>query len=243
MPRDRDFKRHVRARMQKTGEAYTTARKHLLDKAETRRPTPADESPLPVPADVAPAEAPDYAGIAGMRDATIEAKTGRTWKQWVITLDEIGAARMEHRDIARFVSDHLGIDGWWAQTVTVGYERIRGLRERGQRRGGSYEANKTRTFAVPVTALFDACADEATRSRWLTGQPHRSSAVNRPRSIRLRWHDDTLVAFWFTEKASQKSTLAVQHSKLPDRDDAERMKEYWADRLTALGKLLNSGER
>jgi hypothetical protein len=38
MPRDKDFKRLVRARMKKTGEAYTTARTHLLEKSDKRKP-------------------------------------------------------------------------------------------------------------------------------------------------------------------------------------------------------------
>jgi uncharacterized protein YndB with AHSA1/START domain len=173
-----------------------------------------------------------------MADATIQVKTGRTWERWVATLDERGADRMEHRDIARLVNQQYGVDGWWAQTVTVGYERIKGLRERGQRRGGSYEASKSRTFNVPVTALFDACADEATRRRWLDGATHRMTRANRPRSIRIRWDDGTLVVLWFTEKAAAKCSVAVQHTKLPDRPAAERLKEFWSERLAALAALL-----
>jgi len=33
--------------------------------------------------------------------------------------------------------------------VAVGYERIRGLRDRGQRLDGWYEMNKNRTFGAP----------------------------------------------------------------------------------------------
>ena len=40
MPTDKDFKRLVRTRMRKTGEAYTTARAHLL-KHRTQRPVSA----------------------------------------------------------------------------------------------------------------------------------------------------------------------------------------------------------
>ena len=59
------------------------------------------------------------------------------------------------------------IPGWWAQTVTVGYERIKGLRAVNQRRDGTFEANKSRTFAVPVSRLFDAFHDPRVRARWL----------------------------------------------------------------------------
>ena len=77
------------------------------------------------------------------------------------------APRLASPDIAVLVREELGVGDWWAQAVTVGYERIKGLRERGQRRDGIYEANKSKTFAVPVRTLFRAWADTQTRKRWL----------------------------------------------------------------------------
>ena len=257
MPRDKDFKRRVRARMQKTGEAYTTARAHLLQKSKTPQPAvPEAEAASPLaPGTVTPdtgageppepmlpgAPTPDaYAELAGMADATIEAKTGRTWGQWVATLDVIGAGQMPHRDIARIVNEQYEVGGWWAQTVTVGYERIKGLREKGQHRGGSFEANKSKTFDVPIEVLFDACADEVTRHRWLSAADYQVTTATRPRSLRLRWHDGGIVTFWFMEKGAAKSTLSVQHTKLPDRAAAEQLKAFWSERLDALGQLLRN---
>ena len=40
MPTDKDFKRLVRARMGRTGEAYTTARAHLRPHGDPDRPDP-----------------------------------------------------------------------------------------------------------------------------------------------------------------------------------------------------------
>jgi len=40
MPRDKDRKRIIRDRMKKTGESYTTARVHVISKANVR-PSPA----------------------------------------------------------------------------------------------------------------------------------------------------------------------------------------------------------
>ncbi len=48
MTRDKDLKRRVRARMSKTGERYTTARRHLdtrTDRAASAEPNPAESSP------------------------------------------------------------------------------------------------------------------------------------------------------------------------------------------------------
>jgi hypothetical protein len=92
MPTNKDLKRLVRARMQKTGEAYTTARAQLLHKQQL--PSASPRTPT------APPPAPDYGKLAGMSDATIEARTGRTWAQWVSVLDPVGAHQWPHREIA-----------------------------------------------------------------------------------------------------------------------------------------------
>lgn len=254
MPRDKDLKRIIRKRMEKTGEAYTSARSHLLGKTsqrddDVRAATPATsaeagaivpaEAGESAPAEAAvPAAAPDFAAIAGMSDAAVEEKTGRDWAGWVEVLDAVNAATLEHGAIARIVSEEHGVPSWWTQTVTVGYERIKGLRERGQRRDGGWEANRSRTFAVSVDTLFDACAEVDFRARWLPDVAPTLRTARKPKSIRLGWEDGTIVVLWFTAKGDAKSSVAVQHTKLSDRESAESLKQYWGERLDALARAL-----
>jgi hypothetical protein len=230
MPINKDLKRLVRARMKKTGEAYTTARAHLLKKS--RRKTVSKTV-------LAAAKNVDYAAFAGTRDATIKAKTGCTWERWVRALDYHGAKEMSHRDIAALVHKKYKIDGWWAQTVTVGYERIKGLRARGQRRDGTYEASKSRTFDVPVTTLFEAWADAGVRRRWLDGESVKIRTATAPKSMRLGWSDGSIIAIGFQPKGKSRSSVAVQHTKLADKETADRLKEYWTERLDTLGDVLS----
>ena len=232
MPRNKDLKRLVRARMRKTGEAYTAARAHIIKKPKARgasTPSATAESA---------AEKVDYAALAGMSNESIKAKTGCTWDRWVPALDHHGADKMSHRDIAALVSKKYKIDGWWSQTVTVGYERIKGLRARGQRRDGTYEASKSRTFDVPAGTLFEAWADPSVRRRWLNDESVRVRTATAPKSMRLDWSEGGIIAVGFLTKGKSKSAVAVQHTKLPDRETADRLKKYWADRLDALGQVL-----
>ncbi len=217
MPKQKDLKRLVRSRMKKTGEAYTAARAQLLKKGEPTRP--------------------DYAEVAGMSDASVSRRTGRTWEQWVAVLDRAGAAKKPHREIARYVSS-LGTPDWWSQMVTVGYERIRGLRDRGQRRGGGYEASKSRTFPVPVGALFDAFASAPQRRRWLPVKIAVRSATP-PKRMRVTWEDNTVVVLEFMAKGSAKSAVAIGHQKLPDKSAADAMKKAWSGYFDRLGQLLS----
>ena len=217
MTQNKDLKRLVRARMKKTGESYTSARTQLKRKKV---------EPL------------DYAKLAGMSDAVIREKTGSTWEKWVKSLDHHGADKMTHTEIAKLVKGTYNVPSWWTQTVTVGYERIKGLRVRGQQRNGSYQATKSKTFSVPVEVLFDAWSDAKTRKRWLDGAKIRIRTATRPKSMRIDWND-SIVAIGFFEKGKGKSSVAVEHSKLQSREAADDVKRYWSERFGVLAELLS----
>lgn len=220
MPRNKDLKRLVRARMRKTGEAYTAARTHVITKPAVHAPK-------------------NLAALAGMSDDKVKAKTGCTWDRWVHALDRLGAEQMSHREIVALVSTKYKIESWWSQTVTVGYERIKGLRARGQRRDGTYEATKSRTFNVPVKTLFDAWANASVRRRWLDGLSVKVRTATAPKSMRLDWVGPSIIAVGFAARGKSKSSVAVQHAKLPDRKAADDLKQYWSERLDALGEVLS----
>ena len=221
MPTNKDFKRLVRGRMQKTGEAYTTARAHLLK-----------QKPAAVPAP------PDYAKVAGRSDATLKAKTGCTWERWVKALDRAQAHTWPHPKIAEYVHTKYKVPGWWAQTVTVGYERIKGLRAIGQRRDGSFDASKSKTFAVPLARLYGAFEDARMRARWLPGVDLTIRTATREKSMRITWPDRTSVDVGFARRGPAKSQVQLEHGKLPDPVAATRVKQYWAERLGALADVL-----
>jgi hypothetical protein len=234
MPRDKDLKRLVRARMKKTGEAYTAARAQLLKKAPLQK---ARVTKAPART-AAKSTAADYATLAGMSDAVIQEKTGRTWDGWVQALDSHGAAELPHRDIAMLVSTTYKVGAWWTQSVAVGYERIKGLRARGQRRDGTYEASKSRTFDVPVSTLFDAWADARRRKRWLGETGVKVRTATAPKSMRLQMPEGAIVAVGFYAKGTDKSSVQLEQARLPDRETAEALKQRWSERLDALREEL-----
>jgi uncharacterized protein YndB with AHSA1/START domain len=143
-----------------------------------------------------------------------------------------------HARIAAYAHEKFKVSEWWSQAVTVGYERIRGLRDIGQRRGGGYEANKSRTFPVPVAALYAAFADARRRARWLSGVKMAVRKATRNKSVRITWEDGTSVEVWLIAKGAAKSTAQVSHRRLPDKAAAARAKAYWNERLDALGEML-----
>lgn len=231
MPTNKDFKHLVRARMKKTGESYTAARAQFL-----RRPAAGAVSTSLAP--IASATA-DYAKLAGLSDAALKRATGCTWDKWVFALDHMGAVDWSHRAIAEHVQTTYKVPDWWAQTVTVGYERIKGLRAIGQRRGGGFEATKSKTLAAPAATVFRAIADARKRRVWLPGVKVTVRKATPNRSVRFTWDDGTPVEVWLTGKGA-RTTAQIQHRKLTGRDDADRRRAFWGERLSALAKSIEA---
>lgn len=219
MTEHKSFKRLVRARMVRTGESYTAARAILLH-----------------------AEEPEQA--TGLRLATsdekIRERTGRNWEDWFELLDEWGAADRSHREIARWVAAQQGIEplAWNAQAIAGSYELARGLRAVGEKEDG-FAITVSRTVAVGVERLYQAVIEEPLRERWLPDGELSERTATRTRSARFDWgHGGSRVNVTFLSKEATKSTVALEHRRLPDAGEADRMKVYWRQRLGALKEVL-----
>jgi len=231
MTTNKDFKRLVRGRMLKTGESYTAARSNLIQSSRADRRTGG-------PTVGSPVAKLDYAKRAGWSDDLIKAKTGCDWGRWVKALDHAKAHEWPHKEIARYISEKYQVPGWWTQTVTVGYERIKGLRAIGQRRDGGYEANKSRTYPVPLARLYRGFSDKRNRAKWLPGVDVTIRTATKDKSMRITWPDGTSVVVGFLSKGSGQSSVYMQHGKLPDKAAAEKVKAFWGERLGALAEVL-----
>jgi uncharacterized protein YndB with AHSA1/START domain len=215
MTAHKSFKRLVRSRMEKTGESYTAARAQLL----------AADEPKP---------------RLATSDEAIRSRTGRGWEEWFDLLDEWGAADRTHREIARWVAEQQGIHplAWNAQAVAGSYERARGLRAVGEHPDG-FTITASKTVAVPVDRLYEAFVDASLRERWLPDGELRERTALKPRSVRFDWGDgDTRVHVTFAPKGDAKSLAALQHVRLADAEEAERMKAFWRERVAGLKEVL-----
>ncbi|HEX2196553.1 MAG TPA: DUF4287 domain-containing protein [Actinomycetota bacterium] len=226
MTRQRSFKERIRARMDKTGESYATARRRLIEKSE---------------AEARKRRTPRTISRTRTSDESVRARTGRTYEEWFALLDDWDATARKHTEIARWLVDEHGVDGWWAQSVTVAYEQERGMRAPGQRADGTYGAGASKTIAAPVATLYDAFVDESTRERWL-GDFELTIRTARPgKSITAAWEEGTSrLGIGFVEKGPDRSQVSLEHGRLPDAQAADEMKAFWRERLDVLKKLLES---
>ncbi|MGH9032146.1 MAG: hypothetical protein ACRDZV_08440, partial [Acidimicrobiia bacterium] len=101
----------------------------------------------------------------------------------------------------------------------------------------------SKTVAVPVDRLFDAFTDEPTRDRWLPDGKLRERTATKPTSARFDWGDgETRVNVSFLAKGEARSTVALEHARLSGAEEAEGMKGWWRERLSALKSELEGGE-
>ena len=172
--------------------------------------------------------------MAGMSDEAVKAATGRDWAEWRSWLDASGAADKPHKQIASELHA-AGVPGWWAQMVTVGYERLIGRRAVGQRCDGAYSASASRTIAgdldsglarwlalVGDRAEFDGVAAES--------EP-RTSATESWRYWKVDLEDGSRATLAISAKPGGKIALAMSHDRIGDEAAAGRWKLWWKETL------------
>jgi hypothetical protein len=152
----------------------------------------------------------------------------------VRALDRHKAYELTHRDIAKLIAEKYKTPSWWTQMVTVGYERIKGLRMRGQLRSGSFQISKSKTLSAPVAQVRRAWVDTATRKTWLDANGFALKSGPRSKSLRFAWKDHGTIIVMITPKGDERCVLSVEHQGLPDKTTADRMKTFWT---TQLGQL------
>lgn len=171
-----------------------------------------------------------------MSDKAVESATGKTWSGWFKLLDDAGAKKMKHQQIAAHLSEKHGVRPWWTQMMAVTYEQARGLRDKHEKPGG-FEISVSRTIEAPIGKVFKAWTIETIRKEWLPAKLEiRKATANK--SLRITWEDGkTSLAVAFLSKGKDKTQVVAQHSKLPDARAAAKMKKFWAaafDRLKAI---------
>lgn len=259
MTRARALKQIIRTRAAKTGERYTTARRHVLKDLERLTKPPATREAAVAAARPALAPASQRRPTAGastkgsVSDATARARTGHGLDHWFAVLDRFGGVDKGHTASARHLSEDHGVPGWHAQGITVAYERARGLRTLHQRMSGDYEVSVTKTVNGGTSAVVRAFTDPKRRAQWLTAAdaalsralssaldsapPAKGFIVRPDRQARFRYKwDATTVQFNLYPKPDGRSSVVVTHQKLADAAALDLGRAHWR---AALGALAN----
>jgi len=170
-------------------------------------------------------------------DEAVRERTGHGWAEWVELIDGGPGRNAGHPAIARWVREQ-GVDAWWSQAVTVGFERITGLRLPGQMSDGTFSVSRSRTLRRSGADLRDALEDDARRATLIPAL--ETSARSRPGVKSPRFdavRDDEavgVVLFALDPVADGRTRLTVTHERLPSTELAEEWKAWWGEWLAAL---------
>ena len=180
-----------------------------------------------------------------LSDEALRGATGRDWAGWFAVLDAWDATRHSHAEIAAFLGTEHRMGGWYAQSVAVGYEQARGLRQVGQSSTGDWNTSGSRTLAAPPERVLDAFTDPETRERWLPGVELSVSSRRPGKSLGAGFRDASgdagRLALWLEELPDGRTRLGLGHERLADAEAVAHYKVFWKERLAALKALLDEG--
>lgn len=216
MTTQENFKKRIRTRMAKTGERYSAARRVLI----------------------AQAEGPDaWVSQPEASEEAVRENTGHGWNEWVALIDAGPGRDAGHTAIATWVRDEHDVGSWWAQGVTVGYERITGIRLPGEMPDGTFTISRTRVLDLDASDFRAALLDDALRADLIpnlaTTLRSKATAKSLRFDVEQRGETVGIVAFAL-DAVKERIRLTVTHEKLATPDDGELWKAHWAAWLAAL---------
>jgi hypothetical protein len=249
MTRARALKHAIRTRAAKTGERYTTARRHVLNDLTVLAPVDTPRAPEP--------EAPTRAKSkrdSPISEAKFVEKTGHGFDHWFAVLDRFGGVQKGHTAAARHLYEAHGVDGWYAQGITVAYERARGVRVANQRCDGAFEVSVSKTIPADAKTIIRTLTDRARRAKLHVSDktllPSLAAGLTTPKSkgfvirpdglgrFRYNW-DATTVQFYLVPKPGNRVSVTVTNMKLTDSDMVESRRTVWREMLNSLAAAVS----
>lgn len=209
--------------------------------------------------------ADDKQKFSGVSGEAVEKATGRDWDSWLAFLDKLGAGSMNHKEIVALVAGPGGLsNGWWQQSVAVGYEQARGLRVVGQTSGAGYQVGVQKTLPVPAERAWKLLIEGPGRDIWLgkveclelrKGEQYHTgedawgeirSALPGQR-IRLTWRradmEQASTLQLYLTGSGNKTSVKFHQEQLSSLEERERMREHWREVLERLLALIRQQER
>ncbi|MFD4422654.1 DUF4287 domain-containing protein [Agromyces sp. NPDC058484] len=159
-------------------------------------------------------DVPVGSNAEGVGDEAVLAATGRGRDEWFALLDEAGAGAWKHRQIASWLVGEHGVDGWWAQGITVGFEQARGIRRPGQRQDGTFEASVSRTVDLGTADALQALADVVGAE--LDAEPLALNLTAKHPTARFPLDGGEFVLASVSPLANGRSSIGLTWGRMPD---------------------------
>jgi hypothetical protein len=171
----------------------------------------------------------------GTDDEVVRERTGRGWDEWRTLIDAWPGNVDGHAAVARWVEEEHGVDGWWAQQVTVGWERITGRRLPNQLADGTFTASRSATLAVDADQLRARLLDDEQRAALFPDDATTLRSRPTSKDVRLAF-DEGVAEVAIARKPDGRVTITIQHQKLPSPEAVGSWKAFWGDWLGGLSE-------
>jgi hypothetical protein len=248
MTRSRNLKQAIRTRAAKTGERYTTARRHVLHALKQVKKE--DTAPKPAPVR-------RTTSIGGVTDANAHQRTGHGLDHWFAVLDRFSADNKGHTAAAQHLYEAHGVPGWHAQGITVAWERARGLRRVNQSCAGDYQVSVSKVVGASVAEVIEAIRNQRRRADWLrdadaklvealtaalAGTNGKGITVKSADAARLRYRwNDSVVELRIDSRPGGKASIAADNTKLKDHAAVKPRRAAWRKALDGLARSFFAG--
>jgi uncharacterized protein YndB with AHSA1/START domain len=198
----------------------------------------------------------------GQSDDAVRKATGRGWEEWETLLDALGAARLSHSEIVSLLHEKALVrSGWWRQSVTVGYEKLKGRRKTGETKDTGVQVGVQRTLPVIAETAWELLTSAEGRRVWLgSGADFRFAAgeifrlkdgaegeVRVVRQGRQGWHARLTyqpgewprpsVIQVRVEPRGDRAVIGFHEEHLPSLEERERRKAHFAAAADALREM------
>ena len=196
------------------------------------------------------------------RDEVVIEKTGRTRADWFAILDAFDCRAKGHTASAAHLMGSHRVSPWWAQAITVEYERARGIRSYGEQADG-FALTVQRALAVPSerawTALTNAAEVTAWRAskhqqqfrlggRWRNADGSRGAFERSVagRYLRISWNDPrrapgSVVEMEVVVRGEDRSTVKLTHRRIRSAEEREDLRSHWSWALDSLKSWVETG--
>jgi uncharacterized protein YdhG (YjbR/CyaY superfamily) len=173
-----------------------------------------------------------------LTDEAVKKATGKGWDKWFTILNQEKADKLKHKEIAKLLSGKYEVDGWWAQSITVEYERHLGKRQVGQVKDGTFQTAVSKTLPGNLDQVFKIWLDKVRNVKEFNSIPLAGKPVisktEKWRYWRVDLQDGSRVTITVGTKTADKSILTMSNEKLNIREDIESWKAFWKDYLKKL---------
>ena len=90
-----------------------------------------------------------------MNELTLAKATGCSKSEWFEIIRAAGKANASHKEIADFLHEAHDVSAWWAQEITVEYDKYIGRRILGQTQGGFFQFGVSKTITAAADTVWN----------------------------------------------------------------------------------------